>query len=109
MTAATELTAIQLCHTRSRLRRMVGDLLAGSGLEIRELERELVISNPRDPQKGRVCITYASGEVSLRLTIWDYWGYLGGYGRPLWADPESEPGIEASRIIASLGGRAGNT
>ena len=109
MTAETEVTAIQLCQTRSRLRRTVGDLLAGSGLEIRELERELVISNPRDPQKGRVYITYASGEVSLRLTIWDYWGYLDGYGRPLWADPDSEPGIEASRIIDALGGGAGNS
>jgi hypothetical protein len=100
-----EPTAVQLCQNRARLRRTVRDLLTGSGLEIRERDKELVISNPRAPEKGRVHITYAAGEVSLRQTIWNYWGYLGGYSQPPEADPDSEPGVTASKIIAALGGQ----
>ncbi len=97
--------ALQALRARNNLVQAVRALLKGTGLEIRERERELVIRNPRDPDKGRVYITYATGEISLLRTVADYWGYLDGHGRPLWADPETEPGIEAGQIIGTLGGR----
>jgi hypothetical protein len=100
-----ELTAVQLCQAQTRLRRMVGELLVGSRLEIRERNKALAISNPLNSERGRIYIRYATGEVSLRQTVWDYWGYLDGYGRALWADPDSEPCVNAGRIIAVLDGR----
>lgn len=103
--ADAEPTAVELCQARTRLRQVVGELLAGSGLEIRELKKELVIRKPRDPDKGRVYITYATGEMSLQRTVSDYWGYLDGHGRPPSADPDTEPGIEVGQIIGTLGGR----
>ena len=38
----------------------------------------------------------------------DYWGYLNGYGRAQWADPDSEPGVDVSKIIGALGGQVRN-
>lgn len=96
-------------RARNQLVRAVRSLLKGSGLEIREREKELAISNSRHPEKGRIYITYAAGEVSLRQVIWDCWGYLDGYGQALWADPESEPSVKVDRIISTLGGRVKNS
>ncbi len=84
---------------------MVSGLLAGTGLEIRERDKHLVISNPRHPERGRIYVTYTAGEISLRQTTWQYWGYLDGYGKPQWADPESEPAITAGKIIKVLSGQ----
>ena len=54
--------------------------LKGTGLEIRELARELVISNPGHPGQGRIYVTYATGEVSHRRVVWDYLGCIDGHG-----------------------------
>jgi hypothetical protein len=106
MTQTTdEAGAFQALRARNEPVRAVRSLLKGAGLEIREREKELVISNPGDPEMRRIYITYATGEVSLRQVLWDYWGYLDGYGRALWADPENEPGVEVDRTISTLGGR----
>jgi hypothetical protein len=102
--APDELASIQLVRAQIRLRRMFGELLAGSGLEIRERRKALVISNPQDPEKGRIYVMYRTGEVSLRLTLWDYWGHLRGYGLPE-AVPDSEASVDIARIIDALGGR----
>jgi hypothetical protein len=104
-----ESDALRALRARNELVRAVRSLLKGSGLDIREREKELVISNPGHPEKGRIYINYATGEVSLRQVLWDYWGYLDGCGRALWADPDSEPAIAVERIISTLGGQAGNS
>jgi hypothetical protein len=65
-------------RARNKLIRLVRDRLRGRGLDIRELENELVISSPGHPERGRVYVTYVSGEVSHRRTIWDYLGHLDG-------------------------------
>lgn len=97
--------ALQSHRDRNTLIRTVRTLLRGSGLDIRELANELVISNPGHPEKGRIYITYASGEVSLRLPVWDYLGYLEGYGSD---DNEPELCAHAAKIISALGGRSVN-
>ncbi|HEY1914818.1 MAG TPA: hypothetical protein VGH27_04510 [Streptosporangiaceae bacterium] len=97
-----EMTWIQICHARSMLRRTVGDLLRGSGLEIRELANALSIGNPSDPEKGRVYIMYATGDVSHRLVTWDFLGPLHGYEPG--DDPDREPSVDAAKIIATLVG-----
>jgi hypothetical protein len=102
--APDELPAVRFCQARSKLRAVTRSMLAGSGLEIRDLERALVVCNPRDPDKGRIYISYATGEVSLNRTSWDYFGYLRGYARALEADPDSEPVADAQTIISALCG-----
>jgi hypothetical protein len=87
----------------------VRTLLAGSGMEIQELARELIISNPRDPHRGRIHVTYETGEVSWSrtvwdYTVWDYWGYLDGYGDTPGGGPGSGPAIGVGQIISTLTG-----
>lgn len=104
-----ELTLVRECRARNRLSRKVRGLLAGSGMEVRELARELIISNPQDPHRGRIHVTYETGEVSWSktvgdYTVWDYWGYLDGYGNAPDGTLSGEPAIGASRIISTLTG-----
>jgi hypothetical protein len=49
---------------RARIKRAVTELLAGSGLHIAELPNELVITNPRDPEKGQIHVDLTDGYVS---------------------------------------------
>lgn len=93
--------AFQPIRARNTLVRTVRTLLKGTGLDIRELASELVISRPGHPEHGRVYITYAHAEVTHRRITWEYLGYLDGYGS---ADPEAEPGIDARTISAALTG-----
>ncbi len=81
-------------------------MLAGSGLDIRDLDKELVISNPRDPDKGRIYINYTTGEVSWRRPVWDYLGYLKGYAQAIETDPDTEPVTDAQTITRALCGRS---
>jgi hypothetical protein len=104
-----ELTKVQECRARNALCRKVRALLAGSGLKIRELARELVIANPQDPHRGRIHVNYKTGEVSWSTTIWDYWGYLDGYGSAPDASSDDEPAVDVSRIISTLTGSADGT
>jgi hypothetical protein len=106
--ASDELPAVQLCQARNKLGAMARRMLAGSGLEIRDLERGLAISNPRDPDRGRIYISYVTGEVSLSRPSWDYFGYLQGYASALEADPDSEPVADAQAIIDALCGHGGS-
>jgi hypothetical protein len=95
-----ELTEIQICRARGDLRQTVNALLQGSGLQIRELANALTVSNPRDPDKGRIHIAYVTGDVSLRRVTWDYFGLLEGYESG--GDPDHEPGVGAAKIITAL-------
>ena len=95
-----EQTQIELCHARGVLRQRVEALLRGSGLEIRELASSLAIINRRDPDRGRIYISYASGEVSWKRTTWDFLGRLQGYEPD--DDPDREPSVDAATIIATL-------
>jgi hypothetical protein len=49
-------------------------------------------------------VNYKSGEVSWSQTVWHYWGYLDGCGNAQDTSPDSEPAIDASRIISTLSG-----
>ena len=64
---------------RQRLKQAVAEMLAGTGLEIRELDHELVIFNPRDLDQGQIHVSYADLCVSWERVIWDYWGPLEGF------------------------------
>jgi hypothetical protein len=99
-----ELDSIQLCKARSKLHALVREMLAGRGLEIRELETRLVISNPRNPDMGRIYINYLTGEMSWRRPVWNYCGYLKGYATAPEADPDTEPIADAQTIIRALCG-----
>jgi hypothetical protein len=76
--------------------------LRGSGLDTRELTSHLVISFPGHPDHGRIYINYTNGDASLRRCTWEYLGQLDGYGS---TGPETEPGLSAEQIIATLTGQ----
>ena len=57
----------------------LGFMLAGSGLEMRELDNGLVILNPKYPERGQVHIAYDDCYVSWERVTWDYWGVLEGF------------------------------
>ena len=96
-------TGLQLLQARNALRQTVEALLRGSGLDIRELTHDLAISNPRDPERGGIHISYISGEASWKRSTWDYLGPLQGYEPD--DDPEREPAVDAATIITALTGQ----
>jgi hypothetical protein len=98
---AGDSSAFQPVRARNTLIHTVRTLLKGTGLDIRELASELVISHPGHPEHGRIYITYAHAEVTHRRTTWHYLGYLDGYTS---TDPDAEPGIDAPTITAALTG-----
>jgi hypothetical protein len=97
-----EPNAIELCSAMTTLRQKVDALLRGHHLDIRELTAALAIGNPRHPDKGRIHITYATGDVSIKRVTWEYLGPLHGYEPD--DDPDREPGVTAAQIIAILTG-----
>jgi hypothetical protein len=94
--------SVQALRARNTLIRTVRTQLKGSGLDIRELTSHLVISDPGHPDHGRLYITYANGDASLRRYTWKYLGHLDGYGS---TDPDAEPTLSAEQIIATLTGQ----
>jgi hypothetical protein len=64
---------------RARTNRAVAELVAHHRLQVQELANELVISNPRDPDKGQIHVEYAGGYVSWERVTWSYWGTLEGF------------------------------
>jgi hypothetical protein len=97
--------SVRLVKSRNKLHALVREILAGRGLEIRELEKRLVISNPRNPEMGRIYINYLTGEMSWRRPVWNYCGYLKGYAAAPEADPDTEPVADAQTIIRALCGQ----
>jgi hypothetical protein len=83
----------------SAVRDAVADMLAGSGLEIRELDHGLVIVNPSDPDRGQVHVAYADCNVSWERVTWDYWGVLEGF------ENDDDTKTTATRIIDTLTAR----
>jgi len=65
---------------RQRIRALVAGLTEGSGLRVQELDHELIISNARLPERGKVHVEFDSGYVSWERVTWDYWGELPGFG-----------------------------
>jgi hypothetical protein len=101
---ADDLDSVRLVRARNTLHALVRDMLTGRGLEIREREKALVISNPRNPDMGRIYINYLTGEMSWRRPVWTYCGYLKGYAQAPEADPDTEPPADAQTIIRTLCG-----
>ena len=87
---------------KSQTRRMVAAMVTGSGLRIRALKHDLVITNPDDPERGRIYVEYANGYVTWERMVYEYWGPLQGYTG---ADNPTGVGISTSRILEALGRR----
>jgi hypothetical protein len=97
--AAGDTDISQAFRARNKLIAAVRTLLKGSGLDIRELTDELVISHPGHPEYGRIYITYTKGDVTHRRTIWDYLGNLDNHPH---TSPDTDPRITAATIIRLL-------
>ncbi len=102
--APADLDTVRLCRAANILHALARDMLAGSGLDIRQRRHELVISNPRNPDRGRIYINYLTGEVSWQRPVWTYYGYLKGYAQAPEADSDSEPPADAQTILRALCG-----
>ena len=64
---------------RARTSRVIAELVADHDLQVQELKNELVISNPRFPDRGQVHVDYADGYASWERVAWTYWGTLEGF------------------------------
>jgi hypothetical protein len=102
--SVSEPGTVQTCRARNRLRQDLEVLVSGTGLRIRELTNELVITNPRDLEKGQIHVAYSDGYVSWERTVWEYLGNLQGYGNET---GEAVLGVSIEKILARLGGRQG--
>jgi hypothetical protein len=98
----SEVDALAAVRARNTLIRTVRTRLRGAGLDVRELATQLVISDPGHPERGRIYITFATGDVSHKRTVWDYLGHLDGYGS---TDPDAEPSVDIAAIAGALSGR----
>jgi hypothetical protein len=76
-------------------------LLDGSGLHVEQRRRELIVTNPRDPEMGQVCITLDDGYVTWERTRTSYWGHLEGVTR----HDQDTPTVPVSQIIQALTSR----
>jgi hypothetical protein len=97
-----EVDAVAALRARNTLIRTVRTRLRGAGLEVRELASDLVISHPRHPERGRIYIRYATGDVLNKRTIWDHLGRLDGYAS---TEPDAEPPVDTAAIVAALSDR----
>jgi hypothetical protein len=96
-----EADALTQARAKIKLIHTVRERLKGTGLDIRELAKELAISSPGHPEKGRLYINLATAEVSHRLPACTYLGYLDGYGTDRDLD---EPRVDTNKIITTLTG-----
>jgi hypothetical protein len=81
------------------VRRMVSAMLDGADLRFRPLKNELVITNPRAPENGRIRIEYATGHVSWQREVWGYFGPLQGFETE---DNDDETYVSADVILKIL-------
>ena len=84
---------------KNATRRIIAAMLDGSGLKVRALKSEFVITNPDAPEKGEVRIEYASGYVSWRRVLWEQWGPLQGFQDE---ETPSHRHIGADKILGTL-------
>jgi hypothetical protein len=88
----------QPAPTADHIRATAAALLDGTGLHIEHRRLELIVTNPRDPGKGQVCITLDDAYVTWERTQTSYWGHLEGIPSP---DQDTRT-VPASQIIQAL-------
>jgi hypothetical protein len=96
--AEGETDALAVFRARNKAVREVRERLKGYGLDVRERDSNVVISSPGHPEKGRYYIALTSGEVTQRVTFWDYLGHLEGHG----AGRDPDECVSLGTIIAAL-------
>jgi hypothetical protein len=91
---------------KNALQRMVIGMLDGSGLTVRALKYRLVITNPRDRDKGRIYIEFKTGHVTWERNIQDHWGLLQGYEEDSEdSNSDGEHSVDAKKILGTLCGK----
>ena len=84
-----------------QIRATAAALLDGTGLHIEQRRLEIIVTNPADPERGRVCITLDDAYVTWERTETDYWGHLEG----ITSRDQDTRTVPASKIIDKLTGR----
>ncbi|HEY3958310.1 MAG TPA: hypothetical protein VGM53_33515 [Streptosporangiaceae bacterium] len=88
-------------RTPDKIRATAAALLEGSGLHIEQRRRELIVTNPRDPETGQVCITLDDAHVIWERTRTSYWGHLEG----VTCHDLDTPTVQVNQIIQALTSR----
>jgi hypothetical protein len=91
----------QSAPTPDQIYAVVAAMLDGTGLQIERRRLELIITNPRDPDKGQVCITLDDAYVTWERAVTDYWGHLEG----ITTRDQDARTVLATKIIQALTGR----
>lgn len=93
---------------RERVKQLVAEMVEGTELHVQELASGLVITNPRDPERGRVHVAFADGYVCWERVEWSYWGTIEGFGdrhstrRYPWEEGTSEAVVIRERVVGVL-------
>jgi hypothetical protein len=81
---------------RDRVRRAVARLVDGTELQMQELKNGIVITNPGDPEKGRLHVALDDGYACWERVVWEYWGKIEGLeapaGAPRWRESDEDWG-----------------
>jgi hypothetical protein len=96
---------------RERVKQLVAELVADTELQVQELANGLVITNPRDPERGQVHVAFADGYVCWERVTWDFWGTIEGFGNGRstrkypWDEGMGETVVTRERVVGVLGAR----
>jgi hypothetical protein len=85
-------------HSPDHIAAAVTAMLHGTGLHIERRRLELIITNPADPDNGRVVISLTDGYVSWERTETSYWGHLEGIP----SQDQDTRAVPATQIIQAL-------
>lgn len=80
------------------MRQVVDELVAGTGLKVREQPYELIIFNPDNPATGQIYVDYEEGHIALRHVAWKYLGQLIRF-----ENEETRATITGDEIVRILG------
>jgi hypothetical protein len=91
-----------------RVKQLVAKLVDGTDLHVQEMASELVITNPRDPERGQVHVAFADGYVCWEKVTWDYWGTIEGFAeapstkRYPWDEGTGETVVTRAMVVGAL-------
>lgn len=80
------------------IRQVVNELVAGTGLTVREQPYELIIFNPDNLAVGQIYMDFEEGHIALRYVAWKYLGQFTGF-----ESEETRGTITGDEIVRVLG------
>jgi hypothetical protein len=79
----------QTLDNKERIKQAVAKLIEGTRLQVEEFANELVITNPDDPENGRLHVDFEHGYMSWERVVWEHFGTVA-----------HELGEEGTKVVA---------